>query len=94
MIQLPDRVSRLKELAYDLWWSWSPAATRLFACNMNECAIHDADGSVTFGTGARFPRELQIRDRDGAPVPTSGDIGRRRVAQVMDLLALQRSALP
>jgi len=70
------------------------AATRLFACNMNECAIHDADGSVTFGIGARFPRELQIRDRDGAPVPTSGEIGRRRVAQVMDLLALQRSALP
>src|SRR5262245_1197097 len=70
------------------------AATRLFACNMNECAIHDADGSVTFGIGARFPRELQIRDRAGAPVPASGDIGRRRVAQVMDLLALQRSALP
>jgi membrane-anchored protein YejM (alkaline phosphatase superfamily) len=69
-------------------------APRLFACNMNECAIHDADGSVTFGVGARFPRELEIRDRDGAPVPTTGDIGRRRVAQVMDLLALQRAALP
>src|SRR5262245_11927611 len=24
-------MERLRELAYDLWWSWSPAATRLFA---------------------------------------------------------------
>lgn len=69
-------------------------APRLFACNMNECAIHDGDGSVTFGIGARYPRELEIRDRDGAPVSATGDIGRRRVAQVMDLLALQREALP
>ena len=69
-------------------------APRLFACNMNECAIHDDDGSVTFGIGARYPGELEIRDRDGARVPAGGDIGRRRVAQVMDLLALQRGALP
>src|SRR6476660_6603266 len=30
MIQLPDRVSRLKELAYDLWWSWTTAARNVF----------------------------------------------------------------
>jgi uncharacterized protein len=69
-------------------------APRLFACNMNECAIHDADGSVTFGIGARYPRELEIRDRDGVPVPAAGDVGRRRVAQVLDLLTLQREAVP
>src|SRR5919201_6380050 len=30
MIQLPDRVSRLKELAYDLWWSWKSDARNVF----------------------------------------------------------------
>jgi starch phosphorylase len=29
-IELPPGMERLRELAYDLWWSWSPAATRLF----------------------------------------------------------------
>ncbi len=66
----------------------------LFACNMNECAIHDADGSVTFGVGTRYPRELEIRDPDGAPVAADGDVERRRFAQVLELLALQRAALP
>jgi membrane-anchored protein YejM (alkaline phosphatase superfamily) len=65
-----------------------------FACNLNECAIHDGDGSVTFGVGARYPRELAIRDAGGATVPPDGAVGRRRFAQVLDLLALQRAALP
>jgi starch phosphorylase len=30
-IELPPGMQRLRELAYNLWWSWSPAATRLFA---------------------------------------------------------------
>ena len=30
MIQLPDRVSRLKELAYDVWWSWTTDARNVF----------------------------------------------------------------
>ena len=30
-IALPPRVERLRDLAYDLWWSWNPQATRLFA---------------------------------------------------------------
>lgn len=30
-IELPQGLERLHELAYDLWWSWSPLATRLFA---------------------------------------------------------------
>ncbi len=29
-IELPPEVERVRELAYDLWWSWSPQATRLF----------------------------------------------------------------
>jgi glycogen phosphorylase len=29
-IELPPAVDRLRDLAYDLWWSWSPSATRLF----------------------------------------------------------------
>jgi glycogen phosphorylase len=29
-IELPARVERLRDLAYDLWWSWWPQATRLF----------------------------------------------------------------
>lgn len=66
----------------------------IYACNMNECAIHDADGSVTFGVGARYPRELQIRDPAGGLMPADGALGRRRFAQVLALLALQRDALP
>jgi starch phosphorylase len=30
-IELPPQIDRLRELAYDLWWSWSPQASRLFA---------------------------------------------------------------
>src|SRR4051812_14016832 len=30
LVQLPDRISRLKELAADLWWSWTPEARALF----------------------------------------------------------------
>ena len=29
-IQLPDRIKRLEELAYDLWWSWNTDARRVF----------------------------------------------------------------
>ena len=27
---LPDRLTRLEELAYDLWWSWNIDARRVF----------------------------------------------------------------
>ncbi len=30
-IELPDEVARLGEIAYNLWWSWSARARRLFA---------------------------------------------------------------
>ena len=30
-IELPPTLERLRELAYDLWWSWSPLAPRLFS---------------------------------------------------------------
>jgi membrane-anchored protein YejM (alkaline phosphatase superfamily) len=69
-------------------------STRLFACSRDECAIHDREGSVVFGLGVRRPGEIQIRDRDGESVAVTGDLGRRRLAQVLDLLALQRTAHP
>jgi starch phosphorylase len=30
VVSLPDRINRLEELAYDLWWSWTPAARSVF----------------------------------------------------------------
>ena len=30
MVQLPDRIKRLEELAYDLWWSWNTDARQIF----------------------------------------------------------------
>jgi starch phosphorylase len=30
-IELPPELERLRELAYNLWWSWSPLAPRLFS---------------------------------------------------------------
>jgi len=30
-IEVPDELSRLRELAYNLWWSWTPRARRLFS---------------------------------------------------------------
>ena len=29
-IELPQGMERLRELAYDLWWTFSPLATRVF----------------------------------------------------------------
>ena len=28
--KIPDKIKRLGELAYNLWWSWTPAARELF----------------------------------------------------------------
>lgn len=30
MVHLPERINRLEELAYDLWWSWTPAGRTVF----------------------------------------------------------------
>ena len=30
-IELPPTLERLRDLAYDYWWSWSPRASRLFS---------------------------------------------------------------
>jgi glycogen phosphorylase len=30
LVQLPARIDRLEELAYDLWWSWTPVARNVF----------------------------------------------------------------
>ncbi len=29
--EIPERIQRLRELAYNLWWTWNPPAQRLFA---------------------------------------------------------------
>src|SRR4026208_122955 len=29
--ELPKRLSRLSELAYNLWWTWKPQAARVFS---------------------------------------------------------------
>ena len=29
--KIPDAISRLQEMAYNLWWSWEPAAQALYA---------------------------------------------------------------
>src|SRR3954451_18709531 len=30
LVQLPERINRLKDLAHDLWWSWTPVARNVF----------------------------------------------------------------
>src|SRR6476659_2709715 len=30
LVQLPERINRLRDLAYDLWWSWTPVARNVF----------------------------------------------------------------
>ncbi len=30
MVHLPERINRLKDLSYDLWWSWTPVARNVF----------------------------------------------------------------
>jgi len=30
LVQLPERINRLKDLAFDLWWSWTPVARNVF----------------------------------------------------------------
>jgi glycogen phosphorylase len=30
LVQLPDRINRLEELAYDLWWSWNQTARQVW----------------------------------------------------------------
>src|SRR4051812_13796216 len=29
-VDLPPRIARLRELAYDLWWTWHPSAREVF----------------------------------------------------------------
>ena len=66
----------------------------VFACNEDECAIHDAEGSVTFSTGTRYPSGLEIRNPEGTRQSADGELGRRRFAQLLEFLAFQRATLP
>jgi starch phosphorylase len=46
-LELPDEVSRLGDLAYNLWWTWTPAARQLFS-------------SVDPAVWARYRNPLQL----------------------------------
>jgi len=46
-IELPDEVSRLRDLAYNLWWTWTPAARQLFS-------------AVDHAVWARYRNPLQL----------------------------------
>ncbi len=45
---LPRRISRLGELAYNLWWTWQPDATRLFARIDSDLWERLAHNPITF----------------------------------------------
>ncbi len=52
-ISLPPRISRLTELAYNLWWSWQPEARELFAL------IDRALWDLTHHNPVKLLREVQ-----------------------------------
>ncbi len=69
---LPRRIIRLGELAYNLWWTWNPDATRLFA-NLDsdhwERIVHNpivmlrTVGRSTLNAAALNPDYLKLYDR-------------------------------
>ena len=50
---IPPRLGRLLELAYNLWWSWNPAAQELFR------AIDDSLWEEVYHNPVRFLREIR-----------------------------------
>ncbi|MFQ5859334.1 MAG: alpha-glucan family phosphorylase [Anaerolineae bacterium] len=52
---LPPRISRLSELAYNLWWSWNPEAGRLYA------AIDPELWEYVYHNPVRFLRRVDAR---------------------------------
>jgi glycogen phosphorylase len=69
---LPRRISRLGELAYNLWWTWNPSAQRLFyridyelweRLNHNPLVFLRSVGRMEANAAAQNPIYLEIYDR-------------------------------
>jgi starch phosphorylase len=69
---LPRRINRLGELAYNLWWTWNPSAHRLFyridfslweRLNHNPLAFLDAVARTELNAAAQNPIYLETYDR-------------------------------
>src|SRR5512143_337901 len=69
---LPRRINRLSELAYNLWWTWSPYAQRLFnrldndlweSVNHNPHLFLHQIGRKALNAAAQDPYYLEIYDR-------------------------------
>jgi starch phosphorylase len=69
---LPRRISRLGELAYNLWWTWNPSAQRLFyridfalweRLNHNPLVYLASLGRTELNAAAQNPFYLEIYDR-------------------------------
>ncbi|MGB8215300.1 MAG: alpha-glucan family phosphorylase [Anaerolineales bacterium] len=69
---LPRRISRLGELAYNLWWTWNPSAQRLFSridyalwerLNHNSLLFLRSVGRSETNAAAQNPVYLEMYDR-------------------------------
>jgi glycogen phosphorylase len=69
---LPRRINRLGELAYNLWWTWNPQAQRLFyridfalweRLNHNPLRLLASVGRVEINAAAQDPVYLELYDR-------------------------------
>jgi glycogen phosphorylase len=69
---LPRRINRLGELAYNLWWTWNPSAQRLFyridyalweRLNHNPLVFLRSVGRFEVNAAAQNPVYLEIYDR-------------------------------
>lgn len=69
---LPRRINRLGELAYNLWWTWNPYAQRLFnridnalweRLNHNPLRFLRQVGRIEINTAAQDPIYLELYDR-------------------------------
>lgn len=71
-MSLPTRISRLDELAQDLWWSWTPDARNVFrqldyrlwrATSHNPVRMLHAIAPAALAAAAATPRWLRLYDR-------------------------------
>jgi len=69
---LPRRINRLGELAYNLWWTWNPHAQRLFyridfalweRLNHNPLTFLASVGRFEINAAAQDPVYLELYDR-------------------------------
>ncbi|HEX8599647.1 MAG TPA: alpha-glucan family phosphorylase [Chloroflexia bacterium] len=57
---LPERIGRLNELAYNLWWTWHPEAQRLFS------EVDSVLWEAVYHSPVRFLNEVRRRSLDAA----------------------------